>query len=228
MRAEPLTEASLARAAHELAAVDPDLAAILEGRGVPPLWAREPGFATLVLIVLEQQVSLASARAAFDRLAAAGPVEPATFLVHDDATLLGFGFSRQKARYVRELSAALLDGRLDLDALAVADDAEAHARLTALPGIGPWSAAIYLLMALRRPDVWPVGDLALASAVQLAKGLPRLPDATELLTIAEPWRPWRAVAARLLWSDYLARRAAERVVTRSAGGVRGTRAGRAS
>ncbi|HEU4671293.1 MAG TPA: hypothetical protein VFS32_00160 [Candidatus Limnocylindrales bacterium] len=228
MPAEPLTEASLARAARELAAVDGDLAAILRRRGVPPLWAREPGFATLVLIILEQQVSLASARAAFDRLAAAGPIDPAAFLEHDDAALLGFGFSRQKARYVRELSMALLDGRLDLDALAAAEDHEAHARLTALTGIGRWSAAIYLLMALRRPDVWPVGDLALAAAVAMAKGLPRQPGAHELEAIAEPWRPWRAVAARLLWSEYLGRRAAERDAIRSGPGARGTRADRAS
>ncbi|HEY3523475.1 MAG TPA: hypothetical protein VGK63_07200 [Candidatus Limnocylindrales bacterium] len=224
----PLTQASLAGAALHLAAADPDLAAILHRRGVPPLWAREPGFATLVLIILEQQVSLASARAAFDRLAAAGPVDPASFLGHDDAALLAFGFSRQKARYARELSLALVEGRLDLEALAALDDDAAHARLTTLPGIGPWSAAIYLLMALRRPDVWPVGDLALASAVQLAKGLPRLPDADDLVSIAEPWRPWRAVAARLLWSEYLAPRAARRPSTRSGRDGRGTRGGRAS
>jgi len=206
-RPQPLTEASLGRAARTLASRDPDLAAILANRGVPPLWAREPGFPTLVLIVLEQQVSLASARAAFDRLSAAGPVEPATFLAHDDAQLLAFGFSRQKARYVRELAASVRSGRLDLDALSEENDADVHARLTSLPGIGPWSATIYLLMALRRPDVWPIGDLALAAAVQAAKGLGRRPDAHDLEAIAEPWRPWRAVAARLLWSDYLGRRA---------------------
>ncbi|HET7027028.1 MAG TPA: hypothetical protein VFI28_05015 [Candidatus Limnocylindrales bacterium] len=209
-RPEPLTEATLGRAARTLASHDPSLAAILATRGVPPLWAREPGFPTLVLIVLEQQVSLASARAAFDRLSAAGPVEPATFLGHDDAALLAFGFSRQKARYVREIASAIASGRLDLAAISEADDADVHARLTSLPGIGPWSATIYLLMALRRPDVWPTGDLALAAAVQAAKGLARRPDAHDLEAIAEPWRPWRAVAARLLWSDYLGRRAAKR------------------
>jgi DNA-3-methyladenine glycosylase II len=209
-RPEPLTEATLGEAARTLASGDPDLAAILASRGTPPLWAREPGFPTLVLIVLEQQVSLASARAAFDRLSAAGPVEPARFLDHDDAALLRFGFSRQKARYVRELASAVGGGRLDLAALSEADDAEVQARLTSLPGIGPWSATIYLLTALRRPDVWPTGDLALAAAVQAAKALGRRPGAHDLETIAEPWRPWRAVAARLLWSDYLGRRAAKR------------------
>ncbi len=207
---DPLTEETLAFAVPELARRDADLARVVALRGVPPLWAREPGFATLALIILEQQVSLASARAAFDRLAAAGPVEPLEFLRHGDEALLRFGFSRQKAGYVRSLASAIVDGHLELDALTAADDPDVLDGLTAQHGIGPWSASIYLLMALRRPDVWPSGDLALAEAVRIVKRLDHRPTRDELEAIGEWWRPWRAVAARLLWSDYLARRTASR------------------
>jgi len=204
---EPLTQAGLERAVAELAARDVDLAGIVERHGAPPLWDREPGFATLLHIVLEQQVSLASARAAFDRLtAAADPLTPERFLAFTDEQLLAIGFSRQKARYGRSLAAAVADGTLDLAALALAPDAEVDAALQALPGIGPWTSTIYLLMVLRRPDVWPVGDIALAESVRTVKGLDRRPDPVVMAGIGEPWRPWRAVAARLLWHDYLARR----------------------
>jgi DNA-3-methyladenine glycosylase II len=157
--------------------------------------------------VLEQQVSLASAKAAFDRLAAAvDPLTPRGFLRLDDAQLLTIGFSRQKARYVRALAAAVLDGSLDLDALAGLDDEAVDAALRTVPGIGPWTATIYRLMALDRPDAWPVHDIALAQAVRELWELPDRPSPEEMLTIAENWRPWRAVAARLLWHYYLSTR----------------------
>ncbi|HEY5628115.1 MAG TPA: hypothetical protein VIR16_01265, partial [Candidatus Limnocylindrales bacterium] len=137
----PLTEASLAIAVDHLASLDPVLAASVARHGRPPLWAREPGFPTLVHIVLEQQVSLASARAAFDRLrAVADPLTPAAFLALDDRQLLEIGFSRQKTRYGRELARAVADGRLDLDALDAMDDDAVDASLTAVPGIGPWTS----------------------------------------------------------------------------------------
>ncbi len=199
-----LTEESLATGLAHLAERDADLARILERLGPPPLWARTPGFPTLLQIILEQQVSLASARATYNRLLAiASPLTPPRFLELDDATLKTAGVSRQKVAYGRHLARAITQKQLDLTALAGMNNNDVYAKLTAIKGIGPWTASIYLLMALRRPDVWPGGDLALAVAVQQIKSLPTRPDPTELTTIAEPWRPWRAVAARLLWHHYL-------------------------
>ena len=202
-----LTEPTLTAAVAALTARDADLAAVVDRFGPPPLWARPPGFETLTHIILEQQVSLASAHAARDRLVAAtDPLTPAAFLRLDDEQLLAIGFSRQKARYVRLLAARLVDGSLDLDALEALDDEAARAALLELTGIGPWTADVYLLMVLRRPDVWPVGDIALQAAAVAVKGLAARPDAAAMEALAEPWRPWRAVAARLLWHDYLGRR----------------------
>ena len=201
-----LDETTLQIGLETLAARDPDLAKVLARLGPPPLWARSPGFETLILIILEQQVSLASARAAYERLlVAANPLTPANFLTLDDATLKAIGFSRQKSAYARHLAQELLAGTLDLSALAALDDEAVRARLQAIKGIGPWSAEIYLLMALRRADAWPAGDLALAVAAQEVKGLPQRPGPLSLTELAEAWRPWRAVAARLLWSHYLSK-----------------------
>jgi DNA-3-methyladenine glycosylase II len=199
-----LDERSFAAAVAELSAGDPDLAAIVERHGLPEFWAREPGFPTLVLLILEQQVSLASAKAAYDRLVLRlGALTPRGVLESTDAELRADGFSRQKNRYVRALAAAVEDGGLDLGAVAALDDEEVRIALVALPGIGPWTAEVYLLSALRRPDTWPVGDIALQEGARRAKGLERRPSADELETIGEPWRPHRASAARLLWHLYL-------------------------
>jgi DNA-3-methyladenine glycosylase II len=203
----PLTDARLADAVAELSARDADLGGIVERHGTPPLWDREPGFPTLLHIILEQQVSLASAQAAFDRLrAAARPLTPRRFLELRDAELLAIGFSRQKARYGRALATKVAAGELDLDELVDVDDRIVHERLQAIPGIGPWTSTIYLLMVLGRPDVWPVGDIALAESVGAVKGIGYRPNAAEMLELGDAWRPWRSVAARLLWHDYLARR----------------------
>ena len=202
-----LTDDALGRAVDELAARDSDLAAIVARHGPPPMWERAPGFATLLHIVLEQQVSLASAQAAYDRLrAAADPLTPARFLELTDAELLAIGFSRQKARYGRALAQAIESGALDLESLESLDDDAVHATLQAVPGIGPWTSSVYLLMVLLRPDLWPVGDIALAESVGQVKGLGRRPDPAEMTDLGEAWRPWRSVAARLFWHDYLARR----------------------
>ncbi|MFL5677184.1 MAG: DNA-3-methyladenine glycosylase family protein [Chloroflexota bacterium] len=202
-----LTQTALAAAVQELSARDPDLAGIVERFGLPPLWDRRPGFATLLHIILEQQVSLSSAQAAFDRLrAAVDPLTPAAFLALTDGDLLRIGFSRQKARYGRALAAAVEDGSLDLTGLEQADDVTVNEALQALPGIGPWTSTIYLLMVLGRPDVWPVGDIALASSIAEVKRLERRPDAVEMEVLGEAWRPFRSVAARLFWLDYLGRR----------------------
>lgn len=203
----PLSEATLRIAVGELAARDADLAGVVERFGPPPLWDRPPGFATLVHIILEQQVSLASAQAAFDRLrAVADPLTPSRFLELGDVELLAIGFSRQKARYGRALATAIADGSLDLERVAREDDESAQRELVTIPGIGPWTATIYLLMVLGRPDVWPAGDIALAQAVAEVKGLDGRPAPIEMGELGEAWRPWRSVAARLFWHDYLGRR----------------------
>ena len=199
-----LTPSSLARGVRELSEVDEDLGRITRVYGLPPVWEREEGFATLVLTILEQQVSLASALAAFERLrAAASTVTPENFLAYDDARLRAFGFSRQKALYCRLLARAVIDGELDLQRLGSLSDDDARAELVRLKGIGAWTAEIYLLRALLRPDAWPAGDLALQLAAQRVKRLPARPTPAELDALAERWRPWRAVAARLLWLQYL-------------------------
>ena len=203
-----LSEADLPGVVATLAGRDAGLASIAARFGTPPLWAREPGFPTLVHLILEQQVSLASAKAAFDRLLeSTGALTPAALLRLDDAQLLAIGFSRQKARYARALATAVASGELDLESLAAADDDEVDRRLTALPGIGPWTATIYRLMALLRPDAWPAHDIALQQAIKEVRDLDTRPSPDELIVIAEAWRPWRAVAARLLWHHYLSVRA---------------------
>ena len=204
---EPLTEARLLEGVAVLTAQDADLAAVVHRWGPPPLWAREPSFPTLIHIILEQQVSLASARAAFDRLLAlATPLTPTRFLELDDATLRTVGFSRQKTGYSRHLAQAIVTGEFDIDRLITLPDDAARTALVARKGIGPWTADIYLLMCLGRPDVWPVGDLALQVAMQSIKGLAQRPTVVEMEKIGEAWRPWRAVAARLLWHHYLRER----------------------
>jgi DNA-3-methyladenine glycosylase II len=205
-----LTEGTLARGVAALSRADEDLARVARAYGTPPLWPRDEGFPTLVLTVLEQQVSLASAAAAFGRLLAAAPppLTPEKFLSFDDAQLRGFGFSRQKALYCRLLARAVLEGELDFDALRSMGDDAARAALTRLKGVGPWTAEIYLLRALTRPDAWPSGDLALQLAAREVKRLPARPTPAELDALAEAWRPLRAVAARLLWLHYLEGRAA--------------------
>jgi DNA-3-methyladenine glycosylase II len=195
-----------------LAGRDRDLARLLAEFGTPPEWFREPGFPTLVHIILEQQVSLASAGAAFTRLLSlAAPLTPERFLALDDAELKGAGFSRQKTLYGRHLAEAVAGGELNLAALGRMDDAEVKATLTRVKGIGSWTADIYLLMSLRRPDAWPAGDLALAVAMQEVRRLASRPAPTELAAIAEAWRPWRALGARLLWNYYLNRRPKRRL-----------------
>jgi len=199
-----LDERTFAATAAQLCEGDPDLAAIVECHGLPEFWAREPGLPTLVLLILEQQVSLASARAAYDRLETRlGRLTTAGILASTDAELRADGFSRQKARYVRVLSSAIEDGSFDLDLVATLDDDGARAALVSLPGIGPWTAEVYLLSALRRPDTWPAGDIALQEAVRRARGLEARPSPDELEAIGEAWRPHRATAARLLWHLYL-------------------------
>jgi len=195
-------------AVAELAQRDADLAAVVARYGRPPLWVREPGFPSLVYIILEQQVSLASARAAYQRLLTATKQQltPARFLRFTDEELKAIGFSRQKALYTRLLAEAIDRGHFDLRHLHDLHDDSARKMLIAFKGIGNWTADIYLLSALRRPDVWPVGDLALATAVQEVKRLRLRPSPAKLEKMSAPWRPYRAVAARLFWHAYLCKR----------------------
>ena len=193
----------LARALDALAAADADLARARELVGAPPPRARPPGFGALLDIIIAQQVSVASARAIRGRLvAAADPLTPASFLALDDTALRAVGFSRQKAAYGRGLAEMLSDGRLDLDIVAGLEDEAAIAAITEVKGLGRWSAEVYLLFSLHRPDVMPADDLALLVAAQRLKGLTDRPAPKSLRAMAESWRPWRSVAARLLWHYY--------------------------
>lgn len=159
--------------------------------------------------MLEQQVSLASARALYLRLdAALGGVSPASVLAAGPAGLQRLGVTRQKARYACALAERVSDGSLALARLSRLDDESAAARLRLVPGIGPWTAGIYLLMALRRPDIWPSGDLALHKALAALDGRAAVPSSPEAAAHAERWRPYRAVAARILWHHYLSERRA--------------------
>jgi DNA-3-methyladenine glycosylase II len=211
---EPLTADSFRRHALELADRDPALGKVVAAHGIPDFWHRPASFATLVLFVVEQQVSLASAKAVFDRMnEALGGITPDTVLTADPDVLRAAGLTRQKQRYVLLLAAAVDDGSLDLPSLADMSDDEVRRRLLALTGIGPWTADVYLLSCLRRADMWPVGDRALQVGVGEVLELPETPTPLELEGLGERWRPLRAVAARLVWHDYLCRRGrAETVV----------------
>lgn len=203
-----LTQLSLRQGVQELAAGDAQLAAIVRRHGPPPLFARPRGFATLVWIILEQQVSLASARVLFEKLRRAlqGSVTAGAVAELGEPGLLTLGFTRQKARYVSGLAERIVRRELELDRIARLDDADAEVALLDVPGIGPWTAGVYLLMALRRPDVWPPGDLGLHKSMMEVECLPRVPSSLEAAEYALRWRPWRAVAARLLWHAYVSRR----------------------
>ncbi|MEO8138093.1 MAG: DNA-3-methyladenine glycosylase 2 family protein [Gemmatimonadota bacterium] len=208
-----LTNAALGIGTDVLCRRDPDLAAIVRRFGAPPLWGRRPGFQTLVRIILEQQVSLAAARTMYLRLMRrVGQISPASIEQLGISGLRGLGLTGQKAGYCHELAARLGAGELDLPSITRAPDHVGRQILLGIRGIGPWTADIYYLMALRRPDVWPHGDLALASVVASIKGMRSRPDAARLTRLAEQWSPWRSVAARILWHHYLSSRTANAAV----------------
>ncbi|MFV0308707.1 MAG: DNA-3-methyladenine glycosylase family protein [Desertimonas sp.] len=191
----------------ELVDADPALAVVVADHGPPTFWQRPAGFPSLVLFILEQQVSLASAAAAYRRVRERiGTMAAAPLLSTTSEELRADGVSRQKDRYLRVLAEAVYTGSIDLDELADLDDDEARRRLMALPGIGRWTADVYLLACLGRPDLWPVGDRALQVATAEALGLAGVPAPDELEGIGERWRPHRSSAARILWHGYLGRR----------------------
>lgn len=194
---------SLGPAMEALAAADPDIAEAYGRCGLPPERGSAPGFAGLIRMIAGQQVSVQSARAIVGRLEArVDPLTPERFLEASEADLKAVGLSRPKMRYGRILAEEIVGGRLDIDGLAGMDDAEAIAALTRVKGIGQWTAEIYLLFALGRPDVWPVGDLALCIAAQHLKKLEERPDAKAMTALGEAWRPHRSTAARFLWHLY--------------------------
>jgi len=203
-----LDRVSLLSAVRTLTRRDRALAGLVARHGPPPLWARRPGFTTLLRIILEQQVSLASANALYLRLAGAvRPFDPVGILALGTSGLRALGVTRQKAGYVCELADQVSSGRVPLYRLSRCSDAEVRGRLTAVPGIGPWTAGIYLLMALRRPDVWPPGDLALLKALGRLREVTSPLSPVEVEAITSRWQPLRAVAARILWHAYLSERA---------------------
>lgn len=211
MMLEALTEATVASAAKRLARRDQDLANIFKSLGPPPLWSRSPGFSTLVKIILEQQVSLASAASLFARLKRnTTPFRPARILELGEPHLKSCGLTRQKTAYCLHLAESLGNKRLRLSQLPRMTDAEVRAALMEIKGLGSWSADVYLLMVLRRPDIFPATDLALVTAVTEVKSLSKRPNTAEFLELAEAWRPYRSVAARMLWQYYLAKRATKK------------------
>lgn len=202
-----LTRASLSMGARQLAASDPDLGDVIRRLGEPPMWGRRPGFATLIQIILEQQVSLAAARTAYRRIVGRlGAMTPEAVHAVRESGLRNLGLTRQKAAYCHGLAMRVLDGSLDLGVVARSPDGVGRQILLEVPGLGPWSVDIYYLMALGRPDIWPQGDLALASAILEVKRLAALPTKDEQQALARDWAPWRSIAARLLWAHYLAAR----------------------
>lgn len=183
---------------------DPRLRPIEAAAGPLPWRSRQPGFPGLLRAICGQQISNQAAAAIWKRLSALpGALEPAGLLALDDATLCGIaGLSRPKAAHARSLAAACLEGRLNFSALAGMEDEAAVAHIAAVKGLGRWTAEIHLLFAEQRPDVFPSGDLALAASAAHLLGLPARPGPKVLAELALEWRPWRSLAARLLWHHW--------------------------
>lgn len=197
------TDESLRPALEALAERDQDIAAAYTACGLPPVRGTPVGFAGLIHTIVGQQVSAAAARAIMARLeAAARPMTPRALLKLDEEALRRVGLSRPKVRYCRGLAEDLSSGRLDLAEVHELDDAEAIERITRVKGLGRWSAECYLLFALKRPDIWPADDLAVQTAMQRLKRLAARPTTKVMDRLAEPWRPHRSAAARLLWHSY--------------------------
>jgi DNA-3-methyladenine glycosylase II len=201
-----------------LCAQDRDLRDVVAQYGLPPLWARPAGFTALAKTILEQQVSFASAATLYKRLAkqVPGGFTPASIVRTGNDGLRALGVTRQKSAYIYELAQAVHTGRLNLAAHKTMSDADVYAELVQLKGIGPWTINVYLLMALRRIDVWPPGDLALHKAIAQVKGLAETPTSEAAEAIAQQWAPLRAIAARILWHGYIQRIARARAAAISA------------
>ncbi len=197
-------EDDLADGVAHLLAVEPRFGRAIDAAGMPPLRRRPPGFASLLQIVMGQQISVAAAAGIWRRVEAAGGDAPGRVLAMTDEELRSLGLSRPKARYARAIAQAVTDGTLDLDACATLPVEEAMAMLTAVTGIGTWTAELYLMFCVGRADVFADKDLALQEGARLLFDLPARPDPTALSALAAPWSPWRGVAARVLWDYYRA------------------------
>ena len=197
------TIADIAEGLAALSQLDPRLAPVIEAAGDVPLRRSAPGFASLASIIVAQQVSRASATAIFGRLTRlVDPLDAPTLLATDEEIFREAGLSRPKQRTLLAISREIAGKGLDLDALCAMDAREAIARLTVIPGIGNWTAEVYLLFAAGHPDIFPARDVALQHAVGHAFGIDPRPAEKPLVAMAESWAPWRGVASRLFWSYY--------------------------
>ena len=192
---------------NKLCKRDPQLSSIVEAYGFPPLWNRVASFETLIHIILEQQVSLASARAALHKLKQRlGSITAKKLLALSDDELRACYFSRQKMAYAKCLARAIVNKEIELKNLATLDEPELRKRLKTIKGIGDWTVDVYLLFCLQRTDVFPLGDLAMVNALKEIKQLPKSAKQEKLLAVAEPWRPYRSIATMLLWHYYIQKR----------------------
>lgn len=190
-----------------LSAQDEDLRQIIVNCNYPPFWSREPSFETLIHFILEQQVSLASAKAALEKLRSLlGIISPAAVLSLSDEQLKSCYFSRQKIQYARSLADAIQNKSLCLSQLITQPSDIIRGELKKIKGIGDWTADVFLLMSLHHCDIFPVGDLALVNSLKHVKNLPAATNKETLLKVAEQWRPYRSIATCLLWHAYLNRK----------------------
>jgi len=200
-------EVSFAEICRKLAKKDADLATIIKEHGLPPMWTRPNTFQTLILTILEQQVSLAAAYAAFKKLKEKiGYVTPVKILQLTDDEMRACYFTRQKMGYARGLAEVVQSKKIVLKKLAVLPDEEVRNILIQLKGIGNWTIDVYLMHALQRTDLFPLGDIALVNSLKEVKQLPKEISKEDMLMIAEPWRPYRTVAAMILWHAYIKKR----------------------
>lgn len=198
----------------ELAVIDKSFQQIINEYGYAPCWSRKPTFSTLIHIILEQQVSLASAKAAFDKLQLyTGAINPVNILRLSDEEMKACYFSRQKTTYARCLAEAVLSGNLDLESLIHKDDDTIRATLIKIKGIGNWTVDVFLMMCLHSPDIFPFGDIALVNSLKHIKQLPMHTTKEAMGPVTESWKPYRTIAAYLLWHAYICRK---RIVFQSA------------
>ncbi|MCO5935513.1 DNA-3-methyladenine glycosylase 2 family protein [Mucilaginibacter sp. RB4R14] len=202
---QQFTHATYYSICDELAAIDTDFNNVIKLYGYPPFWSRPNTYESLVHIILEQQVSLASALSALNKLRErVQEITPARILLLTDTEMRECYCSRQKTAYIRYLAEAIISGQIDLEVFKQMEDEEIRRQLTALKGIGNWTVDVYVMFALQHTDVLPIGDLAIVNAIKRLKDLPKETTKEELITIAEDWKPYRTVASMLLWHYYLA------------------------
>ena len=204
---EKFDELNFTRLCNKLAKKDKELRSIIRQHGYPPMWTRPASFQSLILFILEQQVSLASAYAAFKKLKEKiGFVTPSKILLLTDADLRACYFSRQKIIYARELATAVQSKKLILKKLAGQHDDKVRHELKKIKGIGDWTVDVYLMHSLQRTDLFPLGDIALVNSLKEVKRLHPFTSKERLLKIAEPWRPYRTIASMILWHAYIRKR----------------------